>query len=219
MESFRRGYLDHWMQNDAARFIRGKVLDIGGKKKQKRGSFDPNRIATESWQYLNIDPRTEPDIAGDATAIPVESTTFDTAILCEVLEHLEHPESAIAEAFRILKPGGSCIITVPFMMPVHADPDDYSRFTDEKLKKLLEASGFQVREITAMGGLFSVISDLLRFAYVNRKNEFSGLSKIALKQLLPLSRKLQKFDRIHPCASSVITTGYGVIAQKPGLSR
>jgi len=218
MESFRRGYLDQWLQKEAAQLIRGKVLDIGGKKKKKRGSFDPDLIATASWEYLNIDPHTEPDIVADATSIPSESDSYDTVILCEVLEHLEFPDAALAEAFRVLKTGGHCIMTTPFMMPVHADPDDFNRPTAEKLQRMLKDHGFTIVSITTMGGLFSVISDLLRFAYVNNKKEFSGMSKVALKTLLPLSRKLQFLDQSSHCAAGIITTGYGVIAVKPSKS-
>jgi len=214
MESFRRKYLDNWLQKDAAPFIRGKVLDVGGKKKQKRGSFNPDLIATDSWHYLNIDKTTGPDILADAANIPVEPGTYDTLILCEVLEHIEEPESVLAEAFRVLKPEGCCIITIPFLIPIHADPDDFTRLTNEKLRRILAKSGFDVKEVTTMGGVFSVISDLLRFAYVNRRKEFSGMSKLALKILLPISRKIQFFDFASPCAASIITTGYGVVAVK-----
>lgn len=41
------------------------------------------------------------------------SNYFDYAVLGEVIEHLERPEEAIAEAFRILKHGGTLALSTP----------------------------------------------------------------------------------------------------------
>lgn len=49
----------------------------------------------------------------DPGLIPFPDNSFDTAICFEVLEHLFDPMSAIKEAFRLLKPGGHLIVTVP----------------------------------------------------------------------------------------------------------
>ncbi len=59
---------------------------------------------------------------------------------------------------------------------------------------MLEKHGFNIKTLSTMGGLFSVISDLLRFAYVNNRKEYKKTSKIALKTLLFISRKIQAFD-------------------------
>ncbi len=215
MQSYRRKYIDQWLEDDAAFYIKGNVLDIGGKKQNKRGSFNPKTMKTESWDYLNNDPSTDPDILADASKMPVSNECYDTVLLCELLEHLEHPEYVIAEAFRVVKPQGCCIITTPFLVPIHPDPSDFARFTPEKLKQMLQKQGFTITTLSTMGGLFSVISDLLRFAYVNNRKEYKKASKAALKTLLYISRKMQAFDQHSSCPSSNITTGYGIIATKP----
>jgi SAM-dependent methyltransferase len=47
------------------------------------------------------------------------------SILCsEVLEHVRHPERAIAEAFRTLRPGGTLIVTTPYNIVIHNTPED-----------------------------------------------------------------------------------------------
>ena len=43
-----------------------------------------------------------------------ENNTFDCVICSEVLEHLYDPLVAIKEAYRVLKPGGKYIVTVPY---------------------------------------------------------------------------------------------------------
>ncbi|MDY6786497.1 MAG: methyltransferase domain-containing protein [candidate division WOR-3 bacterium] len=51
---------------------------------------------------------------GDIYDMPYRDNTFDTIILSQVLEHLEHPVAALTEIKRILTPEGSVIITVPY---------------------------------------------------------------------------------------------------------
>jgi ubiquinone/menaquinone biosynthesis C-methylase UbiE len=52
-------------------------------------------------------------VCGSAYAAPFRSASADVLLCCETLEHLERPEVALAEAFRILKPGGRALLSVP----------------------------------------------------------------------------------------------------------
>lgn len=45
--------------------------------------------------------------------IPLPSSSADAVTVLAVLEHLKHPEEVVGEIFRILKPGGKILITVP----------------------------------------------------------------------------------------------------------
>ena len=67
---------------------------------------------------------------------------MDGFLLCEVLEHTSKPENILSEAYRILKPGGSGLITMPFLFGIHADPFDYQRWTNTKLEVTLRSIGF-----------------------------------------------------------------------------
>ncbi|TMC46506.1 MAG: methyltransferase domain-containing protein, partial [Chloroflexi bacterium] len=42
--------------------------------------------------------------------------SFDTVISCETIEHLPDPRAAIAEFWRVLKPGGRLLLTAPNYM-------------------------------------------------------------------------------------------------------
>jgi ubiquinone/menaquinone biosynthesis C-methylase UbiE len=47
---------------------------------------------------------------GDIEAVPLPDKSVDLAILSQALHHANHPQHAVNEAFRILKPGGQVLI-------------------------------------------------------------------------------------------------------------
>jgi len=52
-------------------------------------------------------------VAGSGTALPLASGFFDVVFLLEVLEHVPDQKTLIEEVFRVLKPGGWLILSVP----------------------------------------------------------------------------------------------------------
>jgi SAM-dependent methyltransferase len=61
-------------------------------------------IATGKWQRVRADIR---------KPLPLDSGHFDNVVMLAVLEHLPDPEPVLCEAYRILAPGGSLILTWP----------------------------------------------------------------------------------------------------------
>jgi len=49
----------------------------------------------------------------DIRNMPYDSNTFDLVICCEVLEHVPAPENGLAEIYRVLKPNGFTVLSVP----------------------------------------------------------------------------------------------------------
>jgi SAM-dependent methyltransferase len=104
--SVRRFYVDSFFLKKISCFPeKSKILDIGGKKINKRGLFNVENYNL-SVQYANIDVNTKPDFCCDASKIPVDDNSFDGVIITEEIEHLEDPRSVLHEAYRLLKPGG-----------------------------------------------------------------------------------------------------------------
>ena len=54
----------------------------------------------------------------DIEALPLGAASFGAIIATEVLEHLPNPEVALAELWRVLKPGGKLLGTVPNDSPI-----------------------------------------------------------------------------------------------------
>lgn len=74
-----------------------------------------------------------------------------TVVCLETLEHVRRPWDAAREIFRILKPGGTTLISIPFNFAIHCFPDDYWRMTASGLAALLEAAGFRDVETSDSG--------------------------------------------------------------------
>jgi SAM-dependent methyltransferase len=58
-------------------------------------------------------------LEGDAQALPVADGCADAVVLLDILEHLPDPRAALAEAHRVLRPGGVVILSVPNRGALH----------------------------------------------------------------------------------------------------
>lgn len=90
---------------------------------------------------LDIDPNANADYTADLCSRNehlIETNTFDVVICTEVLEHTLRPFDAVDEIYRILKPGGTVCVTVPFNFRIHGPLPDCWRFTIHGLKELFK---------------------------------------------------------------------------------
>jgi SAM-dependent methyltransferase len=71
----------------------------------------------------------------------------------EVLEHVPNPRTAIEEAGRVLREGGTLLGSAPLVWPIHGDPHDYFRFTDAGIRALLD--GFRGVRLVPLGNHYS----------------------------------------------------------------
>jgi ubiquinone/menaquinone biosynthesis C-methylase UbiE len=95
--------------------------------------------------------------------IPVESELANVVTMLAVLEHMDHPQAIINECFRILKPGGILLITVP--SPLNKYPlevlsklgivqqkmiDQHKNyFTHQSLRDMFDKAGFSSATVEA----------------------------------------------------------------------
>jgi SAM-dependent methyltransferase len=210
--SFRRNYLDDCLVKYQY-LLKGKVLDVGGKKTNRRGKFIPPLHKVKSWEYLNNDKNTEPDYYCDAENIPLEDQSIDTVIITEVLEYIPYPDKVISEVYRVLRKNGHLLISTPLLNPVHGDYwVDRMRYTAVSLKEMSELAGFEVQSIESMGSVGAVIYDILRVAggYASKRNRRS-ITGVLLPFFRPLFYLMEK---LYPSQKDFINTGYFLIAIK-----
>jgi SAM-dependent methyltransferase len=132
---------------------RGFLLDLGCGKKPYEKLFE-SRL--ERYFGMDYSPtsgyrRNTADVCGDASAIPLASSSVDTVVCTEVLEHVQDPDAVIGEIARVLKPGGVVLCTAPFVYPVH-DTYDFFRYSAAGMETLMIRHGLQVQKIVPLSG-------------------------------------------------------------------
>lgn len=121
--------------------MKGQLLDVGCGNSPFKFLVN-NKVCqyvgidiagADSFDYKNLDI-----ITFDGENIPFENESFDNILCTEVIEHIPNPEKIIAEMYRVLKPNGLCIITLPWSARVHFAPYDFCRYTPYKLSILFQ---------------------------------------------------------------------------------
>lgn len=91
---------------------------------------------------------------GDIEDIPIRSATVDLAFFSQALHHALHPEQAVAEAYRILKPGGR-IVVLDLLRHAYAEArelyaDVWLGFTEVEVGRCLREAGFKNTETSVV---------------------------------------------------------------------
>jgi SAM-dependent methyltransferase len=95
--------------------------------------------ATGSYLYAAT-----PDVFADAAALPLRDASMDGVVCLEVLEHVPDPARVIKEIARVLKPGASAWLSMPFLYPVHDAPFDFQRYTEHGLRRDVLCAGLEL---------------------------------------------------------------------------
>lgn len=110
-----------------------KILEIGAGKNSYKHYFPNSKwISTDLVKYAKIDE------VADVTSLHYSDKSFDAVICISVLEHVFEIEKAVSEIRRVLKKNGTFVMSTPFIFPIHDNPQDYWRLTDNGIKNLLE---------------------------------------------------------------------------------
>jgi SAM-dependent methyltransferase len=209
--TLRRYYLD---QNLANINFYGDVLDIGGKKSNKRGFFNPKLLNVKSWLYLNNDKDALPDILCSAEDISLGDNHFNFVVMTEVVEYIDNYYKALEEAHRILVPGGTLVLSAPLFSPIHGDLGDRYRFTEFKLIQDLNNLGFYNINLKKMGSITAVFYDFL-LSDIRKHRYYNFIFLRILRKIFrfPMSRIVLFFDRFLFKGSNS-TTGYFILCEK-----
>lgn len=93
-------------------------------------------------------------VLGDIEEVPLKSQSVDLALLSQALHHAQHPQLAVEEAYRILKPGGELIILDLLEHQFEKARDLYADvwlgFSENGLYQFLKTVGFQQIEVNVV---------------------------------------------------------------------
>ena len=210
----RRALLDFLLSELAASFS-PPILDAGGKAINNRGTFNIQDYHPRSdIFFINSDQTVDPDLCIDLAEYKAKSV-HNTIIFTEVLEHLFEPIPVLSSLHDACKHDGILVLSSPWLVPIHGDPQDYQRWTLTKLQTTLKASGFSICKVYEMGGLLDVILDLIHYQIhrISRSRltlkAWSIFARLMNLVFPPIPRRIT--PGIHP---SSITTGWLILARK-----
>lgn len=129
--------------------ISGDILDFGC------GSKPYQKLFSNCSSYVGVDLQvsghnhkdSKVDVFYDGNELPFLDDAFDTIVSFEVLEHVPNVDKILKEVRRVLKPGGSIYLTIPFMYPEHEMPYDFQRWTSLGIRNLLSDNDFGAIQI------------------------------------------------------------------------
>jgi SAM-dependent methyltransferase len=134
--------------------ISGTVVDVGAGSQPYRTILE-----SQSTQYVAGDVTYADgiDLLLDAQSLPIGDGKADSVVMIEVLEHTPNPFVTLQEAARVLRNGGTLVLTTPMTWGLHGEPYDFFRFTKHGLRRCIESAEFVDVTITPFGGLFEVL--------------------------------------------------------------
>jgi SAM-dependent methyltransferase len=166
----------------------GRALDIGAA-----GGGNTRVLVEHGWDTLASDysetavgiagRRGVPVIRADARDLPLASGTFDLVTAFEILEHIDDDARAAAEIFRVLRPGGVALLTVPCDMNLWSAHDvavgHVRRYSRQELATVVEAAGFTIDRLWSW-------NVLLRPAVAIHRRRSTGSDIVETSRLLNL---------------------------------
>jgi len=107
------------------------------------------------------------DFIADAARIPKPDAAYDLVICSAVLEHTREPLGVLKETFRVIKNGGTALVTVPHFHYIHGEPEDFFRFTSYGIEYLLKEAGFSNISVMPVGGILSFAGTLFSTVFLS----------------------------------------------------
>ncbi len=201
-----RGNINGYL-NDAAIFdflqknlghLAGSVLDIGcGRMRHKTTILSGPKVI--SYTGLDLEPGkygydSKADVFWDGVTMPITDNTYDSAILFEVLEHCPDPRIVVAEAIRVLKPGGTLLFSTPFLYQLHGTPHDYQRLSPFGIRELFSKAGYSKIEISPSGSWDASLGQMMAI-WISHRPMPALVRKILRAAFVPIFKFLLKIDK------------------------
>lgn len=165
---------------------------------------------------------------GNAKKMPFLDNSFDIVTAFDTLEHIKDDKVALKEFYRVLRPNGLILITVPALPIIWSSHDvahcHFRRYTLLDLKKKIKEARFRLMRATYINSLLFLPAFTFRFstAYLNKLGIFKkhtdlvgmpNLINYLLSKIFGLEANLLKFIDF-PLGITLL-----VEAKKPGKKK
>jgi SAM-dependent methyltransferase len=134
----------------------GPILDLGcgtgGMLAQFQGIGDSIGLDSATEAEASCRKRGLPFVLGWGPSLPFREGSFGTVTLLDVIEHIPDERGVLAEALRVLRPGGLLVVTVPayqFLWSKHDDLNHHQRrYRRSGLRTVLRRAGFEIAKLS-----------------------------------------------------------------------
>jgi SAM-dependent methyltransferase len=140
-EEINLNAFNHWcrvVMDDATLKL---VLDL------KYSDLSVLEISGEKWKELGFQSYKSMLYPEYDICEKVLDEKFDLIIAEQVFEHLLYPYKAMKNVYSMLNKGGYFLITTPFLIKYHAEPNDCTRWSEAGMKYFMAECGFELDEI------------------------------------------------------------------------
>jgi ubiquinone/menaquinone biosynthesis C-methylase UbiE len=185
-----------------AQNITGNVLDFGcGSKPYESLFVNANRYVGVDIEVSGHNHKdSKVDYFYDGKTLPFNDASFDAIVCFEVFEHVFNIDDVLAEMYRVLKPNGQLLISIPFVWDEHEIPYDFARYTSFGITHILNKNNFEVVTLTKTTTYVLAVFQMLiayLFQHALPKGRFIG--KISqLLVIFPLNVLALLFNTILP---------------------
>lgn len=162
-------------------------------------------------------------IKADATRIPLPDHSFDMVSGLDIFEHIPDDASAIQEAFRVLRPGGIFLVTVPAHPWLFSAHDKFlhhiRRYTKKEIVGKLRHAGFSVLEqshFVTLGvpvNAFRKLRDKVMFGNASPSRSYDIIFKNPMNALMLFILRFEKL--LIRYFSLPLGTSLMIVAKKP----
>lgn len=154
-------------------------------EKFNQRKFIPNNQAAEVL-FGKKKSANDLDMICDALNLPFSDNTFDSYCSYEVLEHINEPKKYFSEAYRVLKKGGNCVITVPYLYREHGGINfDFQRLSRGGIIHHAKVAGFNNIRIKTFSFFGTTVATLINQFLIRKIYEKNLIIKILLIPLCP----------------------------------
>lgn len=155
-----------WIVGEFAPYLGSHVVEVGAGT----GTFASHLLAAADIAALtlvepadNLISRLRQRFAGDTRVrvhhgyleeLSVSGGCVQSVVMVNVLEHIQDDRATLTTAYRLLEPGGHCLLFVPALPTLFGSLDlsfrHRRRYTRDTLARLLYVSGFGLRKLRFM---------------------------------------------------------------------
>ncbi len=165
-------------------------------------------------------------VQADAMKLPFREGSYDVVLALDAFEHFEDDVAAMRETFRVLRPGGLLVATVPAFMSLWSPHDDayhhMRRYRRPQFRERLQRAGFSVERVsyTTMT-LFAPVFLLRRWRKLTGGDEGAVVtSDFAMAMPRPVDALADLITRAEVALERRVNLPFGVsllaVLRKPG---